>query len=105
MKSFEDLGMLDEVVVKVGPKVEVRGGKVVIVDAERNVVMTKEGFDLIEKDEEGNGILTPVQAIGTPIWSVENKIRTYEIELFGGGSAKKAKKTKADKVEESETEV
>lgn len=95
MNTFEELDLLDEVVVKVGPRQEIQGGKAVIVDAERNVVMTKEGYNLIEKDENGNGVLMPVAVIGTPKWSVENKVRTYEVVPFEG-AGKKTKKAKAD---------
>lgn len=102
MKTLEGLDLLDEVVVKVGPRLEIIGGKAVVIDAERNVVMTKAGFDLIEKDANGNGVLTPVEIIGTPIWSVENKVRKYEVVPFGE-VVKKGKK-KADKADEAETE-
>jgi hypothetical protein len=70
MKTYDELSDLDEVVVKVGPRLETGpGGKQITVDPAREQVMTKAGYEAIDRDEEGNPTHIPVEVIGYPEWT------------------------------------
>ena len=84
MKQYEDLEPLDELVAKVGPKMEYQGNKLVEVDPEREVIYTKAGYEAIDRDDAGNARVIPVEAIGTPRYSTgKNGVRTFKTVKFG----------------------
>lgn len=69
-KRLEDLLPRDEVMVELGERVSEVNGKQTTVEKKKRVVMTKQGFDEIEKDNDGHGVTLgrSVKLLGTPVY-------------------------------------
>ncbi len=94
-KKQSELKPTDEVVVKLGAKMDSQNGKTVTIEKERKVVMTKAGFDAIELDEDGHAktLGRTAELMGTPKYGDETASDTsgsYK-ELTGHESFTKEK--------------
>ena len=65
-KTFESLFPTDEIVVEVGPRQRVQNNKVVTVEEAREVVFTKAGYSLMDRDDDGETIHIPTKVVGIP---------------------------------------
>lgn len=66
-KTYEELFGWEQIVVQVGPRRSIVGNEVVDVEGTRLNLMTKDGYETLERDTKGNTKGLPVKAMGTPI--------------------------------------
>lgn len=71
-KTFNELAPNEEVVVQFGPRTVEIGRKQVEVDPKREVIMTKAGYESIDRDETGEAIHCPTVLLGTPKYKTVN---------------------------------
>lgn len=65
-KTYEQLPLHAEVVVQVGPRIRMQKNKPVVVEEARNVIFTKAGFDMMDRDDEGDTTHCLTQLLGIP---------------------------------------
>lgn len=74
-KTYEELYDHEQIVVRIGPKLAIKNNKPVEIDKERLIMMTKAGFESLDKDENGEHKLTPAKAMGLPVITIEDNPR------------------------------
>ncbi|ARK13059.1 hypothetical protein A6C57_23470 [Fibrella sp. ES10-3-2-2] len=96
-KKLSELKATDEVVVTLGKKTSVANGKLVTIEEERNIVLTKAGYEAIEVDKDGHAktLGRTIKLIGTPVYKDE--------ENTLGGAHKELEKAEGLTKEKAET--
>lgn len=66
---FVDLADYDEIVVEVGPRYGMKNKKPIEIEPAREVVMTKAGYQAMDRTEDGEDTLhIPTKLLGTPLY-------------------------------------
>ncbi|UHG91768.1 hypothetical protein [Spirosoma oryzicola] len=75
-KTYKSLSPVAEIVVEVGPRIKMKGNKPVTVEAARNVVMTKAGYEAMDRNEEGETIHIATEVLGIPEYKTVQDFNT-----------------------------
>ncbi|WP_234734793.1 hypothetical protein [Tellurirhabdus bombi] len=67
--TYEELLPHEEIVVKIGPRMQQVGRKSVEVEPEKEIVMTKAGFESLERDDDGELVHVDAVPVGIPVYS------------------------------------
>lgn len=110
-KNYATLGMLAEVVVRVGPRQRMQKNKLVTVEEARNVLMTKTGYEQMDRDEEGETKHILSEVIGIPNYitvdapdTPEGTRKDFEVLHFKDGAGRVNPKAKPETEEADEDE-
>lgn len=106
-KTYKALSPIAEIVVEVGPRIKMKGNKPVVVEAARNVVMTKAGYEAMDRNEEGETIHIATEVLGIPDYKTvedhstpEGTRKDFDVLYFTDGAG--PEKPEAEEEEEEE---